>query len=250
MLVGDDGRVKQIYARGDRRTERPRYRLDGRGRTLIPGLIDAHGHVMGLGLGALQLDLCDTSSLEEAQREDRRNAAANPPRAGSSAAAGTRSTGGSADSRPRPISTRWSATGRSGSSGSTDMPAGRTAWRCGRPGSTPQPGASGRQDRGGRRQAERDLRRRRHGPDRAGGAAAAAAAARPGACLGRRRSCSPTDSPRSPTWAPASRIGDDARAGDGGLLRVRIISYASGIDNLLAVAGTRPTPGSMTGGCE
>ena len=32
------------------------------------------------------------------------------------------------------------------------------------------------------------------------------------------------------------------RAGDLGQLRMRIISYASGIDNLLAVAGTRPTP--------
>ena len=32
------------------------------------------------------------------------------------------------------------------------------------------------------------------------------------------------------------------RAGDAGQLRVRIMSYASGIDNLLAVAGTRPTP--------
>ena len=32
------------------------------------------------------------------------------------------------------------------------------------------------------------------------------------------------------------------RAGDAGQLRVRILSYASGIDNLLAVAGTRPTP--------
>jgi predicted amidohydrolase YtcJ len=32
------------------------------------------------------------------------------------------------------------------------------------------------------------------------------------------------------------------RAGDTNQLRVRIISYASGIDNLLAIAGTRPTP--------
>ena len=32
------------------------------------------------------------------------------------------------------------------------------------------------------------------------------------------------------------------RAGDAGRLNVRILSYASGIDNLLAVAGTRPTP--------
>ena len=32
------------------------------------------------------------------------------------------------------------------------------------------------------------------------------------------------------------------RAGDAGQLNVRILSYASGIDNLLAIAGTRPTP--------
>ena len=45
------------------------------------------------------------------------------------------------------------------------------------------------------------------------------------------------------TWAPSAE--DWAvmrRAGDAGRLNVRIISYASGIDNLLAVAGTRPTP--------
>jgi predicted amidohydrolase YtcJ len=52
MLVADDGRVRQLYARGERRAERPQYRLDGRGRTLIPGLFDAHGHVMGLGMGS------------------------------------------------------------------------------------------------------------------------------------------------------------------------------------------------------
>src|SRR6185436_2727284 len=32
------------------------------------------------------------------------------------------------------------------------------------------------------------------------------------------------------------------RAGDAGSLRVRILSYASGIDNLLAIAGTQRTP--------
>ena len=45
MLIGDDGRVKQLYSGRERRPERPRYRLDGRGRTLIPGLIDAHVHL-------------------------------------------------------------------------------------------------------------------------------------------------------------------------------------------------------------
>src|SRR5688500_13857151 len=32
------------------------------------------------------------------------------------------------------------------------------------------------------------------------------------------------------------------RAGEAGRLNIRILSYASGIDNLLAVAGTGPTP--------
>ena len=78
MVIGEDGRVKQLLTRRDRRPERPRYLLDGRGRTLIPGLIDAHGHVMGLGTSALQLDLSGTRSLAEAQRLIAEYAAANP----------------------------------------------------------------------------------------------------------------------------------------------------------------------------
>ncbi len=78
LWIGDDGRVRQLLGRGERRPERPQYRLDGRGRTLLPGLIDAHGHVMGLGLGALQLDLSDTRSLAEAQAKIAAYAAANP----------------------------------------------------------------------------------------------------------------------------------------------------------------------------
>lgn len=46
---------------------RPDYRIDGKGRTMLPGLIDAHGHVMKLGFQALTLDLSDTNSLAEAQ---------------------------------------------------------------------------------------------------------------------------------------------------------------------------------------
>ena len=60
IWIGDDGRVRQLLERGDRRPQ-TRYLIDGRGRTLIPGLIDAHGHVMGLGMGAIQLDLSDTN---------------------------------------------------------------------------------------------------------------------------------------------------------------------------------------------
>lgn len=78
IVIDDEGRVKQLLQRGDRRPERPRYLLDGQGRTVIPGLIDAHAHVMGLGLGALSLDLSDTNSLEEAQQRIAQYAAANP----------------------------------------------------------------------------------------------------------------------------------------------------------------------------
>src|SRR3954447_8120307 len=78
LLVGDDGKVEQLYRQGERRPDRTRFRFDGKGRTLLPGLIDAHGHVMELGLGALQLDLSDTHNLKEAQARICAYAAANP----------------------------------------------------------------------------------------------------------------------------------------------------------------------------
>ena len=40
--------------------------MDGKGKTLMPGLIDAHGHVMGLGETSLQVDLVGTTSLDAA----------------------------------------------------------------------------------------------------------------------------------------------------------------------------------------
>jgi predicted amidohydrolase YtcJ len=77
MVVDDQGRVKQLLTSRDRRSSF-RSRIDGRGRTLLPGLIDAHGHVMGLGFNAMQLDLSDTRSLEEALQRLRAYVAANP----------------------------------------------------------------------------------------------------------------------------------------------------------------------------
>ncbi|HEY0117067.1 MAG TPA: amidohydrolase, partial [Allosphingosinicella sp.] len=78
LLVGRDGRVERIYQREVPLHFAVQRVVDGQGRTLLPGLIDAHGHVMGLGLGALQLDLSDTNSLAEAQQRIRDYAAANP----------------------------------------------------------------------------------------------------------------------------------------------------------------------------
>ena len=75
LLIGRDGRVAKLLHEGDLRPQRPAFRLDGQHRTLLPGLIDAHGHVSGLGFQALSLDLTDTSSLEEAQHKLQRYAA-------------------------------------------------------------------------------------------------------------------------------------------------------------------------------
>ncbi|WP_010362515.1 amidohydrolase family protein [Pseudoalteromonas citrea] len=40
-------------------------RIDGKGKTLLPGLIDAHGHVIGLGNNLLRLDIRGSRSIDE-----------------------------------------------------------------------------------------------------------------------------------------------------------------------------------------
>jgi predicted amidohydrolase YtcJ len=52
--------------------------LDGHGRTLLPGLIDAHGHVLALGFARTQVDLAGSTSLDDALARVRRYAAAHP----------------------------------------------------------------------------------------------------------------------------------------------------------------------------
>ncbi len=65
IVIGDDGKIVHLLERGDKKPQTD-YREDGQGRVMIPGLIDAHAHVMGVGIGALTLDLSDTRSLDEA----------------------------------------------------------------------------------------------------------------------------------------------------------------------------------------
>jgi predicted amidohydrolase YtcJ len=243
LWVGDDGRVRQLYQRGDRRPERPRFLLNGRGRTLIPGLIDAHGHVMGLGMGALQLDLSDTHSLAEAQQRIAAYAAANPT--------------------PRWIvgrgwnQERWGL-GRFPTSADLDAAVGdrpvwlervdghagwanRAAMREANITAATQAPQGGRIERAGRApsgifvDAAMNLIERAVPPplpitrDRA---------------LGRAQEI--LLSYGLTTVADMGTSAEDwavmRRAGDAGRLNLRILSYASGIDNLLAIAGTRPTP--------
>jgi len=79
LTIGDDGKVRQVIAHPELvRLAGITSTVDGGGRTLLPGLIDAHGHVLGLGFGALQLDLVGTSSLDDLKQRLRAYAAAHP----------------------------------------------------------------------------------------------------------------------------------------------------------------------------
>ena len=77
LIDNRTGRVKKIYAAGEPHPGRVTDAVDVHGRTLLPGLIDAHGHVMGLGLSAIRLDLTGTSSLADLQQRLREYADAN-----------------------------------------------------------------------------------------------------------------------------------------------------------------------------
>ena len=79
LVIGTDGKVKQMLQPKDKKPK-TQYRVDGAGRVMLPGLIDAHGHIMGLGWQALTLDLSDTRSLDEAKTKIAAYAAANPQR--------------------------------------------------------------------------------------------------------------------------------------------------------------------------
>jgi predicted amidohydrolase YtcJ len=243
MWIGDDGKVRQLFEAGDRRPARTAFRIDGRGRTLIPGLIDGHGHVMGLGMNALLIDLSDTNSLEEAQARIRAYAAANPtPRwiigrgwNQERWRLGRFPTAADLDAvvADRPVWLRrvdghagWAnsqAMREASITAASQAPSGGRIERTGRnPNGIFVDAAMGLVDRAvpPPLPVQRDLALRRaqdillsYGVTSAADMGTSAA-----------------------DWAVMRR------AGDAGLLRMRIISYASGIDNMLAVAGTRPTP--------
>ena len=80
LQFGADGKIKAVFQSKDKRPKTD-YQIDGKGRTMIPGLIDAHLHVMQIGFAALTLDLSETRSLAEAQAKIRGYAAAHPDRA-------------------------------------------------------------------------------------------------------------------------------------------------------------------------
>ena len=85
VLIGDDGKVVQTFTKVQNPHAPNAVRIDARGRTLLPGLIDAHGHVidapggdMGLGLLMLRLDLSGTDSIADLQARLAEYARSNP----------------------------------------------------------------------------------------------------------------------------------------------------------------------------
>jgi len=64
IAFDDKGRIIAVGASADVIKQAPNAkRVDLQGRTLLPGLIDAHGHVFGLGQQLTQLDLFHSTSL-------------------------------------------------------------------------------------------------------------------------------------------------------------------------------------------
>jgi hypothetical protein len=79
IAIGADGKVRQVIEHPELvRLAGVTETIDGAGRTLLPGLIDAHGHVLGLGFSALQLDLVGTNSLADLKARLKAYAAAHP----------------------------------------------------------------------------------------------------------------------------------------------------------------------------
>jgi predicted amidohydrolase YtcJ len=78
LLIDDDGKVIRTIGANELDDLDVQRSVDEHGQTLLPGFIDAHGHVIELGAHALQLDLVGTRSLTELQQRLRDYAAANP----------------------------------------------------------------------------------------------------------------------------------------------------------------------------
>lgn len=67
ILVDREGKVVRLVPKGEKAPKKLDWRSDMGGRIVMPGMIDAHGHVMSLGYRALELDLSNTRSLADAQ---------------------------------------------------------------------------------------------------------------------------------------------------------------------------------------
>ena len=78
MVLAPDRTIVRLVVRGEKPPKKMEWRIDMRGQIMIPGMIDGHGHIMELGFQKLSLDLSATTSLADAQAKITTYAAANP----------------------------------------------------------------------------------------------------------------------------------------------------------------------------
>lgn len=74
-MAVDDGKITGLNPDTTQHYDRT---VDGSGKTLLPGMIDAHGHLLGLGSNLLEVDLRDTNSVQQAVSNVAEYALANP----------------------------------------------------------------------------------------------------------------------------------------------------------------------------
>ena len=259
LVIGNDGRIVQVLHRGEARPGRVDFMMDGKGRVLLPGLVDGHAEVMTVGFAALTLDLSAAKSLDEAKARIAAYSAAHGDRAwiigrgwddagwGLGRLPGAADLAGLAEGRPV-----WlvRADGRVGWANAAALgAAGITA-------GTRDP-AGGRIERG----AAVKLAARK----------GAVAVSRPGAPTGalveaamglvERAVPAPRPEDRDLAFAKAQEVflkrGVTAvsafgvtiedwqafrRAGDAGSLRLRVVGYAAGTEAMSLIGGPGPTP--------
>jgi predicted amidohydrolase YtcJ len=243
MLVGKDGKVTQLLTSKEKLPKQLDFRHDGRGATMLPGLIDAHGHVMGLGFQQLTLDLSATSSLAEAQAAIKAYAAKYPDRRWIIGRGWNQEKWGlgrfptaadlDAAESSRPVwlervdgHAGWANSRAMGIAGVTaaskSPPGGRIEFVGGKPSGIFVDAAS---ELVGKfvpvpRPAERD----------------SAFAEAQKKLLSQGITAIADMGTTIDDWQSYRR------AGDGGWLSIRVFGYAAGIDNMVAIAGPRPTP--------
>ncbi|TYP92588.1 hypothetical protein LX73_1950 [Fodinibius salinus] len=65
-IAFENGKVIDVYTDTTFESSATQKVIDGAGKTMLPGLTDAHGHVMGLGFQEMNIDLSNVTSLDQA----------------------------------------------------------------------------------------------------------------------------------------------------------------------------------------
>lgn len=245
FLIDRDGRIAAVYRSGDKRPQRVDYRLDGKGRVVVPGMIDAHGHMIATGFARMTLDLSTAKSLDEALARVTAWSAAHPD-------------------APWILGTGWNqdqwGLGRMPTAAELDRAsAGKPAWLIHRDGQAGWANSAALAAAGITAAT----------PDPAGGAILrlGGGKAPAGVFVGTAGSLVEARIPRPRPEDRDTALGEAQlallaqgvttmadmgttiedwqafrRAADLGRLRVRIVSYAAGIDNMSLIGGPSPSP--------